>query len=342
MLGTKIKTMRRVHSDSPVELYRRGEKDKNPYVYAEGDYAGFQLRIIAMYSGDKNMIHAFRDLGGDLHSMTAVAAFHPFNDITLEEFMQHKKEQPYKHERKAAKGINFGICFGMSAFTYASRLKLDWTPEEARKYSTDLKLRPILDKNGRPDYFLTSATQMRASYFKAYPSVAEWHKRQNDLGRRDGYIRSPFGCVRMVPQLTYVGSDDSDRNSRYNKSRLLSNLENVTKNSYVQTHEATIIMRSMRRFLEWAEENRRPEDRPVICGTIHDAVSYYIKMNDLEAVQKLHEFFEDDYPENLGVPLSYEFEYAVPRDESNPTYWGFGYEEGEGPMFENKNKEEER
>lgn len=335
MLGSKIVSIRRVHSETPVELYRRGASDpRKGYAFVEGDYSGFQLRIVAMYSGDKNMIHAFKDLGGDLHSMTAVAVFHPFHDMTLDEFISKKKEKPYKGERTQGKKINFGLCFGMSAYTYASRLRLDWTEDEAKRYCSDLKLK-IIDSEGSPDYYLTSATQMRTSYFDAYPAVTAWHKQQHEIGVKDGEIISPFGCRRLVPQLTYMGVDDTNRHSKSSNTRLLSNLDNITKNSVVQTHEATIIMRAMRRFTQWAEENYRPEDRPIICGMIHDAVSYYVRIGDTEAFKKMHEFYEYDYPENLGVPLGYEVEYSIPHGE-DPTYWGFGYDEGEGPFYEGK------
>ena len=61
-------------------------------------------------SRDPAMIHAFKDLGGDLHSVTAVSVFHPSGDITLDEFMAHKGENPYKKERKHAKAVGFGFC----------------------------------------------------------------------------------------------------------------------------------------------------------------------------------------------------------------------------------------
>ena len=61
-------------------------------------------------SQDPTMVDAFVNLGGDLHSVMAVQVFHPLGDLTLDEFLKHKGENPYKKERKYSKFINFGFC----------------------------------------------------------------------------------------------------------------------------------------------------------------------------------------------------------------------------------------
>lgn len=324
-----IKKIEHHKLDAPRAFYRRGVKDDTPYMIVEGDYSGFQLRIIAMESHDKNMIHAFKDLGGDLHSMTAMAIFHPFNDITLEDFIAHKKEKPYKGERKIAKTVNFGNAYGMTMFTMAQRLREEWSDEEAKEYVQKFGLKPVRLHGQDSDDYLTSASQIISQFFRAYPGFKLLSNQRHKEGEQNGVIRSVFGCTRFVPQLMYIGRDDKLR-----ASKDISNLHNICVNSPVQTHEVTIISRAMRNFEKWAYENRRPEDRPVICGTIHDAVTYYVKFGDKEAFQKMHELYEYNYPENENVPLAYDIEYALPNDKEHPTYWGFGYDEGEGPMFQ--------
>lgn len=96
--------------ENPVKLFKQGKNRSLHYSLAEGDYAGFQLRIAALMSHDPTMIDAFVNLGGDLHSVMAVQVFHPLGDLSLEEFLKHKGENPYKKERKYSKFINFGFC----------------------------------------------------------------------------------------------------------------------------------------------------------------------------------------------------------------------------------------
>lgn len=56
------------------------------------------------------MIDAFVNLGGDLHSVMAAQVFYPLGEVTLEEFLKRKNENPFKKQRKYAKFINFGFC----------------------------------------------------------------------------------------------------------------------------------------------------------------------------------------------------------------------------------------
>ena len=73
------------------------------------DYSQIELRILAHYSGDKNLCEAFhRDL--DIHAATAAEVFGvSLKDVTSE-------------MRRAAKAVNFGIAYGQGAFGLAENL----------------------------------------------------------------------------------------------------------------------------------------------------------------------------------------------------------------------------
>ena len=313
----KIKSVECCVYDQPVRLYKLGKNRRIHYSLAEGDYAGFQLRIGALMSQEPAMIHAFRDLGGDLHSVTAVQVFHPLNDITLEEFLKHKGEKPYKSERRSSKFINFGFIFGKIAPSFAKQdLEPNWTPDEAKQFCKNNNIQPKND-----DYYLAAAEFIRNKFFSTYSRLMPWMESLHKQGRRTGAIYSAFGARRLVPELTYVGQDD-DR-------KVISNLENICVNSPVQNHESAVINRSMRKasdmFEHGCEENDFTPMETHINGMTHDAVNWTVDDEDKPWVwKKLHAIFETDYPENQGVPISYEIDDAHPDDPENPTPWAFG------------------
>ena len=78
-----------------------------------------ELRIMAHLSGDKGLLHAFRE-GQDVHRATAAEVF----DVGLEEVSGD--------QRRKAKAINFGLIYGMSAFGLAKQLHLG--RNEAQQY----------------------------------------------------------------------------------------------------------------------------------------------------------------------------------------------------------------
>ena len=85
-----------------------GKRIRTGFIAAPGnllvsaDYSQFELRLAAVLAGDKNLIDDFNhDI--DIHTKTASEAFKvPFDQVT-------------KAQRRAAKVINFGILYGMSA-----------------------------------------------------------------------------------------------------------------------------------------------------------------------------------------------------------------------------------
>ena len=105
-----------------TELGRRMRKyfiADDGYVLVDADYSQIELRVLAAVSGDRNMINSFL-LGEDIHSSTAASVFRiPLSSVTSE-------------QRKQAKAINFGIIYGMSAFSLAEDIGV--TRAEAAEY----------------------------------------------------------------------------------------------------------------------------------------------------------------------------------------------------------------
>ena len=109
------------------------------HVLVAADYSQIELRLLAAFSGDETLIHAFRT-GVDIHAVTASQVFEtPLDRMTPE-------------IRRRAKAVNFGIIYGISDFGLARQLGL---PVKAareiieRYFATYPKVRAFMDENVR-------------------------------------------------------------------------------------------------------------------------------------------------------------------------------------------------
>jgi len=116
------------------------------------DYSQIELRIMAHLSGDAGLLKAFSS-GVDIHRATAAEVFgRRLDDVTV-------------NERRAAKAINFGLMYGMSAFGLARNLGI--SRGEAQDYV--------------------------ALYFSRYPGVREFMERTRQQAHERGYVETVFG-----------------------------------------------------------------------------------------------------------------------------------------------------
>ncbi len=122
------------------------------WVVLAADYSQVELRIIAHLSGDAGLLRAFLD-GGDVHRATAAEVF----GVVPEEVSTD--------QRRAAKVINFGLMYGMSAFGLARALAIDRS--EAADYMT--------------------------RYFTRFPDVHGFMEATREQAHRDGYVQTLFG-----------------------------------------------------------------------------------------------------------------------------------------------------
>lgn len=143
-----------------------GEELRYMFVAQEGnvlidaDYSQIELRLLAELSGDENMISAFLS-GEDFHSLTASQVFHvPVGEVD-------------STMRRAAKAVNFGIVYGMSAFSLSQDIGV--TVYEAKEYIT--------------------------RYFKTYPQVEAFMTEVVAEAKAKGYVKTAYGRRRAVPEL---------------------------------------------------------------------------------------------------------------------------------------------
>ena len=126
----------------------------------DADYSQIELRVLAAVSGDAHMIEAFRR-GADIHRMTASQVFHvPFEEVPPE-------------LRSRSKAINFGIVYGISAYSLSQDIHV--TVREAQQYIND--------------------------YLKTYSGVADYMKNSVEKARADGYVETIFHRPRFLPDI---------------------------------------------------------------------------------------------------------------------------------------------
>lgn len=211
---------------------------------------------------------------------------------------------------------NFGLEFGMGAFTFANQLKEEWPLEKAKEFVIKNKLldrqKKIykneiekieleigIDKEvARQDalefsYFLTSAEYIRKKFFETYPGLEQWHTQQHEFAKKHGYIQSMWGPIRRLPYLYYIGKNDD-------KGRV-KNSENICLNSPVQNWESCYMMYNMVRV---HRDVYKLKLKSFIAGNVHDSVISYIHKTETEVMKNLFtKYFHEDIPELMkGIP----------------------------------------
>jgi len=125
------------------------------------DYSQIELRIMAHFSADPVLVEAFRK-GEDIHARTAQEVF---GVGPLAQTAEH---------RRAAKVINFGIIYGLSAFGLAQQLGIEQK----------------------------EAAQFINAYFQRYRGVKEYLDRVLEETRKTGMAKTLFGRIRPIPEIT--------------------------------------------------------------------------------------------------------------------------------------------
>lgn len=140
---------------------RKFFKAKDGCVLIDADYSQIELRVLAHLSDDKNMIDAFKN-NADIHSITASQVFNMPLDMVTPEM------------RSRAKAVNFGIVYGIGAYSLAKDIKV--TNKEAAGYIK--------------------------SYLAHYSGIDSYMKNVVETARDTGYAVTMFGRRRYLPELT--------------------------------------------------------------------------------------------------------------------------------------------
>lgn len=185
-----------VRTDLGREL-RRFFVARDGWVLVDADYSQIELRVLAHVANDQNMIAAFQDKD-DIHAITASQVFHmPLEMVT-----------PLMRSR--AKAVNFGIVYGIGAFSLSKDINV--SRKEADQYIKD--------------------------YLAHYAGVDAYMRQVVERAKELGYVETIFGRRRYLPELN---------SSNFN---LRAFGERVARNMPIQGTAADIIKIAMIRVEE--------------------------------------------------------------------------------------------
>jgi DNA polymerase-1 len=175
------------------------------HVLMAADYSQIELRIMAHLSGDASLLRAFAE-DRDIHQATAAEVFGLGPSAVTAD------------QRRAAKAINFGLIYGMSAFGLARQLGIE--RGAAQRY-VDL-------------------------YFERYPGVKRYMDDTRAMAREQGFVETVFGRRLYLPDI------------RSRNQGLRQYAERSAINAPMQGTAADIIKRAMISVHDWLARSGVP------------------------------------------------------------------------------------
>ncbi len=173
------------------------------HVLMAADYSQIELRIMAHLSGDESLLRAFAE-DRDIHQATAAEVFGT------------EPAQVSADQRRAAKAINFGLIYGMSAFGLARQLGIE---RSAAQTYVDL-------------------------YFDRYPGVKRYMDETRAAAREQGFVETVFGRRLYLPEI------------RSSNAQMRQYAERSAINAPMQGTAADIIKRAMIDVHAWLAKSR--------------------------------------------------------------------------------------
>lgn len=151
-------------------------------VLVQADFSQMELRLIANFSGDKNMIKTYKN-DKDIHSLTGSR----IAGMKLKKFLKSKK---FKKFRQIAKSANFGLVYAISNDGY-----IDYVRNQTGQLLTQQE-----------------ALIHRDAIFGTYPKLLSWHKDYERRVNQHGFVKTWFGRKRRLPEI------DSSENWKRNEA----------------------------------------------------------------------------------------------------------------------------
>jgi len=247
---------------------------KPGYTLIEADYSQIELRAAAHIANETRMKEVYRN-GEDIHMLTAASiARCKLEDVTYE-------------LRTKAKAVNFGFLYGMWWVNFKSYAFLSY----------GVKLTDA------------DAQLARDTYFKTYPKLLPWHERQIREARKYGFVRTPTGRIRYLPN---INSPDY---------MLKGEAERQAINTPVQGFASDITVLAM--ILIDRNLKKHYGDKAYLVGQVHDAIlveaensiAYEVGVLVKSVMEKLPVVLEKYFDVVLDIPLIAEVELGA---------WGSG------------------
>lgn len=234
--ATTAKTGRLACEHPNLQQVDRGLKScfrsRDGWAFVQADQSQIELRMAAWLSGDENLRTAYVD-GRDVHRMTASA-------VTGKPEAEVDDEERYR-----AKAVNFGFLYG--------QLEKGFQEYAFSTYGIEVTL--------------DEAERMRDRFFRLFTGLADYHERIRRQIRSDGYVRSPFGRVRRLPEI-----HSRDQMRRWGAER-------QAINHPIQSAASDLMLMGLNAVCEQVD--------PELCrvvGTVHDSLLMEVRADVVDQV----------------------------------------------------------
>lgn len=248
-------------------------KARDGWSILECDLSQIELRVAGWLSEDPLFIKAY-NLGWDIHSIRAMRV----NGMTEEEWEELPKEKK-KELRQKAKAVNFGFLYGMMAPTFKQYALVDYGI----------------------DFSMHECAEIRKQFFADHHALPAWYKRQEEECIEFGYVESPSGRRRHLPNIRINPEGSKEARSKYNEAI------RMAINTPVQGFASDWKLMSM------IEVDERLTDefkgKGYLFGEVHDSILLEVRNDALEDVAKMvlrvmaHPRILDELKIEVAVPV---------------------------------------
>ncbi len=275
----------RLSSKNPnMQNIPRGDKIKKMFIAQDGykivkmDYSQIELRVMAYYSQDPEMMRIFSS-GEDIHSEVARQVFNlPCKASEVKE--------KYKEKRTQAKGVNFGILYGRGDKSLAKEINCS----------------------------VQDAANFIAKWWQWFKAVGQFKEQALKQFEKDEYVANIFGRRRRFSGYAQLKetANSGDMFERTGKTDMLEGIKREVFNFIIQSTAVDLCNMALVRAYMWAKENGY-DINPL--WQVHDELGFEIAEGDLDKVKELEgiliqkpdiNVFVDKSKQEFNIPLEVE------------------------------------
>jgi DNA polymerase-1 len=288
------------------------------WVLIEMDLSQIELRIAAELANEHNLLSVFTN-GGDPHWQTAIREIERgagYKDEIKRTVKLHHKQNGLEYQKmNYSEAVEYILKIGgddavetvakWEETSKANKAFMDW--KETRKKAKAINFGYLYGMwwkkfkiYARDNYGVTvtddEAQASREAFFELYPGFPAWHEKQRRFAQVNGYVRSLSGRKRRLPAA--MGGRDTPERREAQRQAI---------NSPVQSFANEL---NLMAALQMRREFKHKWFR--ICGTVHDAVLMWVRLDKVEHVYKRgleimsHPDLLDEFEIEMGVPIEAE------------------------------------
>lgn len=241
----RARTGRLSSSDPNLQNVKRGSRVRTQFIAAPGhklinlDYSQIELRVLAAFAQDKRMIEMFNS-GHDIHEETARGILGVKGDVS-------------EDQRVSAKGVNFGVIYGESAWGLAKQLG------KSQDVCQDFISR----------------------WFAQFPEVAYWQARVKEFAIKYGKVFTMFGRSRTI--------ENAKLKPKYGDKdayKLQQEALRMAINTPVQGTASDFCVIALTFLVKEFASGRWTPHIPNVVSTVHDSIILEVPTNGCNSVAR--------------------------------------------------------